>query len=99
MYLYFNGNKLKKKKISLFYSISIYFIIILNLYLISAFSYIPTYYYLFNYSISNIYGLDYFKIILIILIILIFLTSISEKSFKLLKTIPFEANYILVFYF
>jgi len=91
--------KVKPLQISLFYSISIYFIIIFNLYLISAFSYIPTYYYLFNYTISNIYGLDYFRIILIILIILIFFTGISEKSFKLFKTIPFEANYILSFLF
>jgi len=89
----------KKKIFSIFYSVSLYFIVILTIYLISAWSYLETYYYLFNYSLSNIYGVDYFKLILILLIILIFYTSISEKSFKILKTIPFEANYILAFLF
>lgn len=91
--------KFKKNKFSLFYSVCLYFIVILNLYFISACSYIKTYYYLFNYSFSNVYGVDYFKLILIFLMILILYSSISEKSFQILKTIPFEANYILMFLF
>lgn len=91
--------KKKYKEISLFYSVCLYFIMLFNIYLISALSYIKTYYYLFNYSISNIYGIDFFKIILVILIILIFYAAISDKSFRLFKYIPFESNYILSFVF
>ena len=39
-------------KISLFYSVTLYFLFVLNIYLVSAFSQIQTYYYLFNYSLS-----------------------------------------------
>ena len=53
-------------KISLFYSVALYFLFVLNIYLISAFSQIQTYYYLFNYSLSNVYGVFFFKIILIV---------------------------------
>lgn len=88
-----------KFKISLFYSVSLYFIVVLNIYLISAFSEIPTSYYLFNYSLSNVFGVYFFKIILIIFFILIFYVGISEKSFERLKYIPFESNYILIFVF
>ena len=86
-------------KISLFYSVSLYFIIVLNIYLFSVFSEVSTYYYLFNYSLSNICGVYFFKIILIIFFILIFYAGISEKSFERLKYIPFESNYILIFVF
>ena len=86
-------------KISLFYSVSLYFIVILNIYLVSAFSEIKTYYYLFNYSLSNLYGVFFFKLVLIFFFLLIFYAGISERSFERLKYIPFESNYILIFVF
>lgn len=86
-------------RISLFYSVSLYFIIVLNVYLISAFSEIKSYYYIFNYSLSNLYGVFFFKIVLIVFFLLIFYAGISEKSFEKLKYIPFESNYILIFVF
>ena len=87
------------KEISLFYSVALYFLILLNIYLILSFSQINIYYYLFNYSISNICALDFFKLILVFLVIFIFYASISEKSFHLLKYIPFESLYLLGFIF
>lgn len=86
-------------KISLFYSVSLYFIFLLNIYFISSISEIKTYYYIFNYSLSNVYGVYFFKTILIIFFLLIFYAGISEKSFEKLKYIPFESNYILIFVF
>ena len=91
--------KKTKKEISFFYSVSLYFIMVLCLYLFSSISYIQTYYYLFNYSISNLYGIDYLKLILIVMMILIFYASFSDKTLQSLKKIPFEVNYILAFLF
>lgn len=88
-----------KKDISLFYSSSIYLIIVLNFYLFSSFECIQTYYYLFNYSITNFYGVDFFKNLLISLFILLFYVGISERSFYKIKYIPFESSYILAFVF
>lgn len=89
----------KKKKLSLYYSVSLFFIGILNIYLISSLFEIKTYFYLFNYSISNLYGVFFFKIILILFFLLIFYAGISEKTFERLKYIPFESAYILIFLF
>lgn len=86
-------------KVSLFYSVALYFLFVLNVYLISAFSQVQTYYYLFNYSLSNVYGVFFFKIVLIVFFLLIFFASISEKNFDRIKFIPFEANFILMFVF
>lgn len=86
-------------KVGLFYSVALYFLFVLNIYLVSAFSQIQTYYYLFNYSLSNVYGVFFFKIILIVFFLLIFFASISEKYFNRIKYIPFEANFILMFVF
>lgn len=72
---------------------------ILNIYLISSFYDVDTYYYLFNYSLSNLFGVYAFKLILIIFFLLIFYAGISEKSFERSKFIPFEANYIFIFVF
>lgn len=86
-------------KLTLFYSASLYFIMILNIYLFSTLAEIKTSFFLFNYSLSNLYGVFFFKIILIFFFILIFFAGISEKSFERLKYIPFESNYILIFVF
>ena len=87
------------QEVSLFYSVSIYFLCLLNIYLISALSYIEVGYYLFNYSLLNVYGVDIFKIILVIFVILIFYVGISEQSGYQRKYISFEYNYILGFAF
>ncbi len=94
--------KLLKKtnvKISLFYSVALYFIVLFNIYMVTALSTIDTYYYLFNSTFSNINGMDFIKIILLILIILLFYASISDRFFQKIKYIPFEANYLLFFVF
>ena len=84
-------------KISLFYSVALYFLFVLNIYLVSAFSQVQTYYYLFNYSLSNVYGVFFFKIILIVFFLLIFFASISEKNFEvpnLKKSLKNQKNII-----
>ena len=86
-----------KKKISLYYSVSIYFILILIIYFKSCVFSIQTFFYLFNYSLSNLYGIDFFKLILILFFILIFYVGISEKSHRIRKYLPFESLYILTF--
>lgn len=87
------------QEVSLFYSVSIYFILLLNIYLISALSDMEVGYFLFNYSLSNAYGVDIFKIILVIFLIIIFYVGISEQSGSQRKYISFEYSYILGFAF
>lgn len=88
-----------QSRVTLYYSVSLYFIGVLNIYLISCFSYVNRVYYLFNYSISNVNSIDNFKIILTLLFILVFYAGISDISFIKFKYIPFETAYILTFVF
>lgn len=86
-------------KISLFYSASLYMIFISYLYLVSLCSTICTEYYLLNFTVSNLYGVDFFKFCIVILFIFIFYGGISDNSFQLKKYIYFESVYILSFIF
>lgn len=83
----------------MYYTVSLFFILLLFIYLISSLLEIKTTYYLFNYSISNVYGVFFFKLVLIIFFLLIFFTGISETTFERIKYIPFESNYIIIFLF
>ena len=52
-------------KIGLFYSVSLYFIFLLNIYFISCISQVQSYYYLFDYTFSNLHGVFFFKLFLV----------------------------------
>ena len=84
------------KKISLFNSVTIYFIILFSIYLLLIITEIPIWLYIFNYSLTYFWDVSHSKFILVFLFILIFNVGTILRSKKF---IPFEANYVLVFTF
>jgi len=93
-----NFSKLNSK-INFFYSVAIYIIFSLNLYLFFIYSSFNISFYICNFTLSNINGMDFFKFFLVILVIFVFYASISSKVFNELKYVPFEFNYMLIFIF
>lgn len=84
--------------ISLFYTVALF--IILNLILYSFFLYKDNgIFFLFNFSLTNIFFSNIFITLLIVFFIFIFIASISERQFNIIKYIPFESNFILGFLF
>lgn len=91
------SHKIFLNKFSLTYTVIIYLLFILSLYIWLQFYQIDCFYILFNFSLSNIYIFKNFKILLSFFIILHLYSFISFKSFNLIKTIKFEYIYIISF--
>ena len=89
----------KSKRLSMFRTVSLFFIILFNIYLYLIIFSVNSYFYFFNYSLTNLYGADFFKFIFIIFFIILFHANFLEKSFAEYKYIPFESVYILFFFF
>jgi NADH-quinone oxidoreductase subunit N len=74
--------------------------LVINLFLYSFFFFgDESKFFLFNFSLTNLYGHNFLLSILIFFFIFIFISSISEKNFTNIKYIPFESNFILGFLF
>lgn len=84
--------------VSIFYTVVLF--ILINLIFYSFFSYgDESQFFLFNYSLTNLYFNKFLLILLIFFFIFILIASISEVSFVNIKYIPFESNFILGFLF